>query len=638
MRLEDRREFADERLRALAHDSSPEVRRRAVVATSRIGDKRGVSILLQALADSSESVRIDAAFGLGLLRDTTSEVIAALANQALQRAAPTSIEAGAQAVFALGRINTEPARAVVEQALTSASPRIAQEALLAIWKFKRTDAAVARVIPHLAGTNTQTRWRAAYALARMGGAQAGVPLLHAVTDADPLVRSLAMRGLRASVVDSANIHDRARGALTTALADSDAQVRINALRALASYKEEAIVLPVAALLQDNDGNVAITAAQALADLKFPASAAVLSGAASDPTIALALRGAALASLARVSATPPTSAIERYARDAGSWLARYYAARALEGLPLPAAETIARLLIDDADVRVATAALESLVAIDTDSLSALPRIYIQQLGASDPMLRAAALRGLQKHASADLVPIALDAFDRAAKDKDNDAATAAIDLLGAIVKRGVHADRPFYARFERSPDPVVRREAVEKLGLGAWGEASPVETGHDQTFYEQVVRTIVLPALISGTEPRLRIHMAIGDIVVQLAGSEAPLTAYNMITLAAKGYFNGGRWHRVVPNFVLQDGDPRGDGNGGPGYSIRDEMNRLRNLRGSFGMALSGPDTGGSQFFITFSPQPHLDAGYTVFGRVVTGMDIADKVVQDEPILSIDVTP
>jgi cyclophilin family peptidyl-prolyl cis-trans isomerase len=117
-----------------------------------------------------------------------------------------------------------------------------------------------------------------------------------------------------------------------------------------------------------------------------------------------------------------------------------------------------------------------------------------------------------------------------------------------------------------------------------------------------------------------------------------------MTLASGGYFRAApapgsptfRWHRVVPNFVLQDGDPRGDGSGGPGYVIRDEINGHRYLRGTLGMALSGPDTGGSQFFIAHSPQPHLDGGYTVFGRVVAGMDAADRVVQDDPILSIEV--
>jgi cyclophilin family peptidyl-prolyl cis-trans isomerase len=81
----------------------------------------------------------------------------------------------------------------------------------------------------------------------------------------------------------------------------------------------------------------------------------------------------------------------------------------------------------------------------------------------------------------------------------------------------------------------------------------------------------------------------------------------------------------VPDFVVQGGDPRGDGFGGPGYTIRDEINRLRYGRGTVGMALAGPDTGGSQFFITLSPQPHLDGGYTVFGEVESGLDVLDKI-------------
>ena len=107
-------------------------------------------------------------------------------------------------------------------------------------------------------------------------------------------------------------------------------------------------------------------------------------------------------------------------------------------------------------------------------------------------------------------------------------------------------------------------------------------------------------------------------------------------LARSGYFRGTRFHRVVPNFVAQDGDPRDDGNGGPGYAIRDEMNRRRYDRGAVGMALSGPDTGGSQYFITHSPQPHLDGHYTVFGRVVNGFDVLDRIVQGDLITSITI--
>jgi cyclophilin family peptidyl-prolyl cis-trans isomerase len=139
-----------------------------------------------------------------------------------------------------------------------------------------------------------------------------------------------------------------------------------------------------------------------------------------------------------------------------------------------------------------------------------------------------------------------------------------------------------------------------------------------------------------TSPHAFIETAKGTIEFELAMLDAPLTARNFIALARKGYFNGLRVHRVVPNFVVQDGDPRGDGTGGPGYTIRDELNDRPFVRGTVGMALSGPDTGGSQFFITHSPQPHLDGRYTVFGHVVKGMDVVDRIQQGDTIQRVRV--
>jgi len=118
----------------------------------------------------------------------------------------------------------------------------------------------------------------------------------------------------------------------------------------------------------------------------------------------------------------------------------------------------------------------------------------------------------------------------------------------------------------------------------------------------------------------------GTIEIELAVLDAPLAVGNFVTLARKGFFNGVAIHRVVPDFVIQGGDPRGDGEGGPGYTIRDEINERPYLRGIVGMALDWEDTGGSQFFITHSPQPHLDGRYTVFGHVVAGMDVVDRLV------------
>ena len=103
------------------------------------------------------------------------------------------------------------------------------------------------------------------------------------------------------------------------------------------------------------------------------------------------------------------------------------------------------------------------------------------------------------------------------------------------------------------------------------------------------------------------------------------------------FFDGVAIHRVVPNFVLQDGDPTGTGNGGPGYEIRDELNPLEYRRGTVGMALSGPDTGGSQWFVTHSPQPHLNALYTAFGQVVSGQDVVERIEQGDRIVRVTVS-
>ncbi|HEY0429064.1 MAG TPA: peptidylprolyl isomerase [Pyrinomonadaceae bacterium] len=129
----------------------------------------------------------------------------------------------------------------------------------------------------------------------------------------------------------------------------------------------------------------------------------------------------------------------------------------------------------------------------------------------------------------------------------------------------------------------------------------------------------------------------GTFTIDLLPEDAPLTVDNFIKLAKSGYFNGLPVHRVVPNFVMQDGDPRGDGNGGPGWEIRCELNMLSYERGAVGMALSGKDTGGSQWFVTHSPQPHLDGGYTIFGRVnETDMKIVDSIVRGDKILSVEI--
>jgi len=126
----------------------------------------------------------------------------------------------------------------------------------------------------------------------------------------------------------------------------------------------------------------------------------------------------------------------------------------------------------------------------------------------------------------------------------------------------------------------------------------------------------------------------GNIIIELEESIAPFTVQNFVKLSEKGYYNNTIFHRVVPNFVIQGGDPTGTGYGGPGYSIRSEFSPLPFAEYTVGMASSGKDTEGSQFFITHSPQPHLDGRYTMFGRVVGGFDVVDKIQIGDAIETI----
>ena len=128
----------------------------------------------------------------------------------------------------------------------------------------------------------------------------------------------------------------------------------------------------------------------------------------------------------------------------------------------------------------------------------------------------------------------------------------------------------------------------------------------------------------------------GEIVVDLNFKEAPHTVANFVKLANDGFYDGLIFHRVIHGFMIQGGDPEGDGTGGPGYTIADEMNSLKHEAGVISMANSGPNTAGSQFFITHMEQPHLNGRHTVFGKVVKGFDVVTRVEKGDVIQSITI--
>ncbi|MGH9382608.1 MAG: peptidylprolyl isomerase, partial [Thermoanaerobaculia bacterium] len=254
------------------------------------------------------------------------------------------------------------------------------------------------------------------------------------------------------------------------------------------------------------------------------------------------------------------------------------------------------------------------------------------GLADPswVVRAATLEWLAEHPLAAVEELVTSAEEVARTD----VWVAAIPALEARAetageKRGAAVEA--LQRLAVSSQFEVRRAAVgalQSLGLDA-PAVGVVETGKALSDYREI-------AARTRGRPIAQIETTRGAFRLRLACPEAPLTCLNFVHLARQEYFDGVRFHRVVPNFVAQAGDPTGTGWGGPGYAIRDEANRRRYGRGMVGMALSGPDSGGSQFFVTLSPQPHLDGRYTLFAEVVDGMDVVGGLAQGDRIVGVRV--
>lgn len=258
---------------------------------------------------------------------------------------------------------------------------------------------------------------------------------------------------------------------------------------------------------------------------------------------------------------------------------------------------------------------------------LNEVLLPRLQESDVIVRATAaeLLGDQSPNDANTSTL-IRALPRALRDRDlNDAALAIFDALGK--QKTMEANEAIKTGLNSS-DYLIRQKAVELLKANGVGDFSDrigtVKTRNTVADYRRAIARI-------GRKVSATVVTNKGSFTIEFIPDQAPLTVDNFIQLARRRYFNGQAIPRVVPNFVVQAGDPRGDQNGGPGYQIRCEINEVPYDRGAVGMALSGKDTGGSQWFVTHSPQPHLDGGYTVFGRVISGMDVVDRIARGDVI-------
>jgi len=617
----------------LLGDGEARVRRRAALALGRVGLRDAVEPLASVLAaDREPEVRQMAAFALGLIGDPSARtpLLAALAD--------ADVLVQGRAAEALGTLGARAdATAVSEMvqrhvragALASIAPddltypmdppiEAARLGLFALARFGSYEAlAAAALDPN--GQPVSAWWPVTYALQRLGdprAVQALVPLLNTPGRYTP---AFAARGL--GVMKAATAASALRQIVERRSAHP--AVVIQAIRAVAAIGDTAATPTLTRVVSDAgmDPVLRVEAMTALAAVAGPDSLDLMLDLVSDRSPAV--RGLAMRSLARID--PDGFLVTLSGLDSDrDWTVRTAQAAALGSLPSARGGPALMALLEDRDPRVIPAVLSALVASKAPGVEG---ILIERLKSDDFAVRAAAANGLAELKAQAAGPALVEAYRAAAGDSTYTARGA---ILTAVNQVDPQAAAPLLQEALRDPDWAVRVRAAT-----LYRERGSVDGTVDAAIRPAPLRPLTEAErgwLITPTfSPHAFIETDRGVIELELTILDAPLTVANFVALARRNFFDGIAIHRVVADFVVQDGDPRGDGEGGPGYTIRDEINMRPYLRGTLGMALDWEDTGGSQFFITHSPQPHLDGRYTVLGHVVNGMDVVDQLAPGDVI-------
>jgi cyclophilin family peptidyl-prolyl cis-trans isomerase/HEAT repeat protein len=643
LRLEDRRELDPAITAAWLSNPNALHRSRMALALARIGPatfidangngekdpdekQAGVDALAPLVSDPSDEVRRNVAFALGEIEDP-----AAVETLFILTRDQANADVAAEAVEALSKLASSVPLARFSE-LTTAAQREGVRARAVRFLFRwKSDPASAIAAAALDADDPIIRREAAYSLSRRGYAPARAALELLLSDSDTLTRSYAARALGA-IADRQSLPR-----LIAALGDLHPWVRTNSAAAIGKIAaKDAGSLNTPTLATDmvriitvlNDADPG-TRASIIEPLGYYA---VYSSLARKRLSDVAANGSrwerelAIGALARQFGDATDSTVPTLVASGSPW-ERVRIAEASQWLKQNG-PSIRRQLSHDTEAMVRAAAVG---AIPDEGADAELETIRATLSDADPIVRSNAIDKYSKVKSeSDAAKITLLSRleEEARREKENDARLSAVVALATIdypereaTLRGLLADR----------DPVVRRVAadqiVEKLKRNR-PAYTPLPVEKPMSDYLPIVEWSRAPH--SAT-----IHMARGNIDLQLLTQDAPMTTWNFAQLAGRNYFDSSTFMRVVPNFVIQGGDPRNDMSGGPGYAIRDEINLQKYMRGAVGMALSGADTGGSQFFITHSPQPHLDGGYTIFARVVGGMsEVVDQTERGDMVIRI----
>ncbi len=657
LQLQDRRTIHDGKLVQLLNDSDPIVRERAVRAYGSIQDTSVLSLLVERLTNNGAAVELSAAFAIG----QTAGLLSKKNREALQHdliwVRLDNSKSSDRLIEEIGKFGTEEALRDLVLRFGDASTTPRTDALvMSIARFAirgiTTPEATQFVIKLLKPID-QARWEYVYALQRIGDKKEVRAEIEDVVQLykhhDPLVR-MNLAVLLGKLKDAPSSIEPL---LKLTEFDGDWRVRVNALRALANFDlngRDDVLKAFRRSFNAENRYVAITALTSLGNSGVGLSDSNAAG------------KEVLAALKRIAENENNGYVWQIQAEAATALAKLQGASALS-------------IIHPTSYPQHLLQAQILVAMGITGAPEAASTLTKYLNDDDQVLQRSALEGLQelskKNKSNDkLLEQTYNAAIKALEKNDVAVVTTAASMLGdSLLLRASSLD-PLLKKLEtlRSPDDV---EAMQEIAstLGKLKDVRAIAGLEQQlTQKDQSVALAAANALksitgneyktqmLTGSEPlyadfdfkylralpqtvRVKIETIKGDIEAELYPEYAPFTVMSILKLAEqRGFYRGLSFHRVVPNFVVQGGDPRGDGWGGPGYSIRSEFSPLRYETGTLGIASAGKDTEGSQFFITQSPQPHLDGRYTIFGKVVSGMSVVNKILVDDHIYDIKVIP
>jgi len=582
---------------------NPLIRLRAVEVIGRIQDTGDSQHLLPLLKDPDSRVVSEAIFALGQIG--SPEALTPLLEMVKSNPADVVVKI----TEALGKIGGDEAVQKLTELLRDFHSPVRRGAALALARAQDPKATRPLIIT-LHDMDAGVVWRTVYALREAPSNRVATAVLPILENENGLVRAFAARTL-------GNHHSKqVVSGLVKVLADPDWQVQVNAAVALGKIGDDKAVHPLGQLtVKHSLSQVRWAAVAALGEIgsKKAKDYLIKSTLDKSPGVRAAtlksltqvledqaelflqqglndsqrlVRAEAVRSFGRAKIEKRIKFLEETAEKSPDPMMRSAAVNALSFFKPEQVGAVVEKKLADLDWVVAAEAALAIGKLEyTAAAPALIQTYRERSGREEGNVRLEILRTVQKLKSDEVVPLLEDL----AADEDKRIRAIAANIISelGLAAVDIQPDRYFYEiNFDRSRKkslfpPLGRRHAV-------------IETRH-------------------------------GDIEIELFGDEVVQTVASFISLAGRGFYNGLTFHRVVPNFVIQGGCPRGDGWGDDGYYIRSEFNQHTYGRGYIGIAHDGKDTGGSQFFITHSPQHHLDGRYTIFGKVTKGMDVVDQV-------------